>query len=146
MKQFLFTLALIAWATTLPAGEVITQSLTPAVTTVAANSTNTTAGTTYLFDQAQSPVRIYVGFRGYVSTTNGQFKVYFDTASDTNYWDTSALSGVTISVTNSVGASTNVVSDWFESAGMKYIRVGRMENTFSGPVSNIVIKASWPKK
>ena len=119
------------------AADIWTANLTPGVTGIAANITNTTNGTQQEFLFAQRPCRIW-------TTTNGTCVFFFQTAPDTNTWDTASLSAVKLTI-SSLGSSTNTISDWFELAGTRYIRASRIENTFNGPVSNITVKIAAPR-
>lgn len=132
----------------LHAQSVVKQDIAPAVTAVAATTTNATAGTVFFIDNPVSRARLYVQFSGTAATTNGSFIVKFSTATgnatSTNAFDTASTSN--IKVTESVGGSGTAISasDWFALDGVRYLRVGQMENTFLGPVSNIVISLSAP--
>jgi len=126
------------------AADIWTANLTPGVTGIAANITNTTNGTQQEFLFAQRPCRIWISANGTAATTNGTCVFFFQTAPDTNTWDTANLSAVKLTI-SSLGSSTNTISDWFELAGTRYIRASRIENTFNGPVSNITVKIAAPR-
>jgi hypothetical protein len=44
---------------------------------------------------------------------------------------------------NSVSTAV-VQSDWFVTSGARYIRVGQVENTYLGNVSNLTITVGYP--
>lgn len=144
MRRIVFCGIAILYVGALFAGEIWHTTLTPAVTTVAASSTNSTAGTSQELLFAQRPCRIWVTASGVAATTNGSLVVKFSTAASTNQWDTANLSEVKVTM-SSLGATTNTYSTWFETAGIRYIRVGQIENTFVGVVSNIAIRISAPQ-
>ena len=146
MKKLIpFLILLVITGMVIAGGTVVNFTITPAVTTVSANSTNTTAGTTLLIANPIEKGRLYVSASGIAATTNGLLTIYFSTASGnvgtTNTFDDASTSLIKLSMTN-IGANTMGVSDWFELSGVKYIRVGRIENTQFGVVSNISINLS----
>jgi hypothetical protein len=148
MKRFLFCLLFFVCSLTLK-GQVQPESfaLTPAVTTLAGASTNSAAGTAVMLYDGKANVRIYLTANGIASTTNGSLIVKFSTASGTGYnttnnYDTASLSNIKLTMSTLAGA-TNTISDQFDLSGVKYIRVGQIENTFTGPVSNIVIRVGY---
>jgi hypothetical protein len=82
------------------------------------------------------------------ATTSGVFTVKFSTASGqgttvTNNYDTAALSNIKLSISNTINEGTVTVSDWFVINGAGYIRIGQIENSFLGPVSNITVKVGY---
>jgi hypothetical protein len=140
-------------------GVILAQSsalplvITPAVTSVTANNTNTTAGTVTSIPNTSLPVRIWVSANGVQATTNGTLIVKFSTASgtysSTNQFDTASESAVKVtlttlgSATNSASSALYTGSDWFQLAGVRYIRVGQIENNFAGVVSNVTIRLGY---
>jgi len=126
-------------------------TLTPAVTALAANSTNTTAGTAIMIPNTKESVRIWVSANGVQATTNGTLIVKFSTASGTytatNEWDNAPESTVKVTL-STLGAATNSAlplvkytgSETFDLSGVRYIRAGQIENGFAGVVSNITIR------
>jgi len=124
-------------------------SLTPSVTSLAANSTNSTAGTVKKLADGENNVRIYLTATGGAATTNGTLVVKFITASGsgdtTNTFDTASLSEIKLTM-SSLGANTYTISDRFVLSGAKYIKVGQIENTFAGAASNFVITVGYPLK
>lgn len=147
MKQFLLGL-LILGASSLSAQTTPEAfNLTPAVTTLVLTSTNTAAGTTLKLHEGKRNVRMYLTANGIAATTNGSLIVKFSTASGsgttTNSFDTASLSNIKLTMSTLAGA-TNTVSDVFDLTGARYIRVGQIENTFQGIVSNITISVGYP--
>jgi hypothetical protein len=136
---------LLAVAGALVADQIWLANLTPAVTSVASGTLNTTDGTAQKLLFAQAPCRIYVSAKGTASTTTGELAVYFKTAADTNYWDSPALSSTIKVVVPAMGTSTYTCSDWFQTAGAEYIKVGAISNSCNGAVSAIAIRISAPR-
>jgi hypothetical protein len=128
--------------------ETVYRNLGTGVTNIAANTTNTTAGSIFQFNYGQSPIRLYVKASGFAATTNGSLVIRFSTASGdqstTNDFDTALLSNIKITIT-SLQSTTNVVSDWFEPRGARFLRVGAIENNFNGSVSNISVIIGYPR-
>lgn len=123
------------------------QSISTAVTNIVANSTNTGNGSTFLIYSPKVNVRLFLTANGVAATTNGSLVVKFSTGDGdegtTNQFDTAQNSNIKLTM-SSLGGSTNVVSDWFVLSGVRYIRVGQIENTFNGACSNIVVRISYP--
>ena len=149
MKRLLFAFLLLT-ACKGYSQEARSFVLAPNSATVAAGTTNTTAGTIqYLYD-AQSTLRIYVSATGTAATTNGALTIKFSTASgngnQTNSFDTAAFSNIKLVMSNGISsASVPVVqSDWFVSSGARYIRIGQVENTYLGNVSNLTVTVGYP--
>lgn len=142
MKKLLLAL-LVCLGGSLQAQETIWNNLTPSVTTLTGASTNTANGNISIINNPKDTIRIYVTANGIASTTNGTLIVKFSTASgdigNTNEFDTASASNIKITM-STLGTSTNTVSDWFQVRGVRYIRAGQIENTFVGPVSNLVIR------
>jgi hypothetical protein len=149
MKRLLFALSLLLTVNGY-SQEARSFTLTPNSTTVATATTNTTAGTIQLLDHGESPLRIYVSATGTAATTNGALTIKFSTASgngnQTNAFDTASLSNIKLVMSNGINSvSTAVVqSDWFVTSGARYIRVGQVENTYLGNVSNLTITVGYP--
>jgi hypothetical protein len=125
-------------------------TLTPAVTGLAANNTNSSAGTAKMLYVGESPVRIYLTATGAAATTNGSLIVKFSTASGLNYsttnsYDTASESNIKLTM-STLGNNTVTVSDWFVLSGAKYLRVGQIENNFAGAVTNLVINVGYADK
>lgn len=130
-------------------------SLQTTLTNIAATTTNSTAAPAKFLKQGESPVRIYLTATGNAGTTNGAtagvFTVKFSTASGqgigvTNNFDTAHLSNIKLSISNQhLTSSTVTVSDWFVLDGAKYLRVGQIENTSPGSISNIAIRVGYPQ-
>lgn len=151
MKRLLISIALLIFAVSGYSQESRSFTLQTTLTNVAAFTTNSTAAPAYYLYDAQSPVRIYLTGTGNAGTTNGVasgvFTVYFSTASgnggQTNAFDTANLSNIKLSITNAWGANTITVSDWFVVEGARYLRVGRIENSFAGSVSNVGVGVGY---
>ncbi len=132
------------------AGVAVPQKLIPAVTFLAANSTNTANGTVTPVQQMNEvgAVRVYLTASGIAASTNGSLIVKISTAcgtdSQTNAFDTADASTIKLTM-SSLGAVTNTVSDWFQLSGVRYLRIGQIENTFGGVVSNIAVNISYQK-
>lgn len=118
--------------------------LTNSSSTVLATSTNSTEGTGVEFYTGPSSATIYVSATGTAATTNGFLRIFFSTASGvsgiTNAYDTPVYSNIKLSFTNDIGASTVTLSDWFNVSGRRYIKIGRVENTFKGNFSNFTVR------
>lgn len=148
MKKTIIALTVILLVcATIYAIEAESFSLTPAVTEIAASSTNSTAGTIKKLSQGETPIRFYLSCNGNASAA-GAFKVKLSTASGsgnsiTNNFDTPSESNVYLVITNALTATTTTVSDWFVLSGAKYVRIGQIENTKTGPVSNIVVNIGY---
>jgi hypothetical protein len=133
--------------------EPVYKTLATPVSTLAANSTNTTAGTIVVLPTSPTPVRIWLTASGIAATTNGvtavsNLVVRLSTASGsviaTNTFDTASLSNLRLTIPT-LGASTNTVSDYFELRGARYVRVGQIENNFQGAVSNLALIIAYPQ-
>lgn len=145
MKKLLLALALCLVGS-LQAQETIVYNLDTSVTNnFVSATTNSTPATVEIINNPKDTIRIYVTASGLASTTNGSFIIKFSTStgtsSVTNEFDTASLSNIKITM-SSLGLTTNTVSDWFQVRGVRYIRVGSMENTFLGPVSNITVRVA----
>lgn len=149
MKYFLSFLLALTFCVSANAQSGESFALTPAVTLLTGAATNSTAGTVKQLSQGENKVTIYLTASGVGATTNGSLVVKFSTASGsgavTNNFTTASLSDVKLTM-SSIGNTTNTISDWFELPGVKYIRVGQIENTFVGAVSNISIRVAYPNK
>lgn len=151
-KQFLsvcFGLSLLVLASALLASpdQNRQEQMTLGITSLAASSTNITTAisSNVTFQTGPSACRIYLTANGTAATTNGFFKVTFATSPDGTTFDTATLTNATITLSfTSLGTSTNTVSDWFNVSGVRAIRAARYENTFLGPVTNMVIKVGYP--
>jgi hypothetical protein len=156
MKKLLLSLTLVALATIAYANAPEAFSLQTTVVNIAGNTTNSTAATAKYLNMGETPVRIYLTATGNAGTTNGAaagaFTVKLSTASGqgtgvTNAFDTAHLSNIKLVISNShLTSSTVTVSDWFVLSGAKYLRVGQIENTSPGTISNILIKVGYPTK
>lgn len=148
MKKFLYLFFVLS-VSCFAADQVWNAKMVPNAAVVAATATNSTPGTVLGLIMSQRPVRIWVSASGTPATTNGIFIVKFQTSTSTNspaVWDTAATSYIKLSMTNMLSSvATNVVSDWFEFSGVKYVRIGQMENTHKGPVSNITVWIASPR-
>lgn len=148
MKRLLFFLLFILSVNGY-SQEARSFTLTPNATTILAQTTNSTAGTIQFLYDAQSPIRIYVSATGSAATTNGALIVKLSTASgnggQTNAFDTASLSNIKLVMSNGITSATIpiVQSDWFVSTGVRYIRVGQIENTYLGNVSNLTITVGY---
>lgn len=146
MKKYLFLFALALLGTSLLTADDRSTFfvLTPNSTTVTASSTNSTEGTGVEFYTGAGSATIYVTAEGTAATTNGFLRVFFSTASGvsgtTNNYDTPLYSNIKVSFTNDIGANTVTLSDWFNVSGRRYIKIGRVENTFKGNVSNLTVR------
>ena len=133
--------------------ETIFRNLGTGVTNIVASTTNQTAGEIFHNYKENVPFRIWVKAEGNAATTNGvstasNLVVRIVTASGsqfvTNSFDTPMLTNIKLTVP-SLGASTNVVSDYFELRGARYFRIGAIENNYLGSVSNLQIIVGTPK-
>lgn len=158
MKKIIAVLSLALACTVMAEGPTFAPLNVPvSMKDTAAGTTNATAGNPFFFYAGQSPVRIWASFTGTPATTNGSFTVKFSTASGlhsppgasiTNEFDTAASSAIKLVATTMNGATvgagtTNTISDWFQVGGAGWIRLGQVENTFLGPVSNLTITIGY---
>ncbi len=127
------------------AQDIVTIPLTPAATSFATATTNSNAGTTVELTDTPDAMRFYVQATGVAGTTGGTFKVFLETGSTTNTMDTGSLSPIYLSIGN-IGNTTVYVSDWFNVTGVKYIRVGEVQNTHGDTVSGLACKITYPKR
>lgn len=151
-KLLLLALSLFA-INTVKANEPEAFSLQLSATNIAATTTNSTAAPAQFLRDGVSKVHIYLTATGNAGTTNGAaagaFVVKLSTASGsgtsiTNAYDTARLSNVRLMISNSeLTSATVTVSDWFELSGIKYLRVGQIENTSPGSLSNINLKVGY---
>lgn len=129
------------------AGSVVSMAMQTSVTNIAASTTNSTAGPVFYVYNPLSKVRIYLTADGIAATTNGLLTVKFSTASgtesSTNAFDNASVSNIKLTATNIAANTSYTVSDWFELSGVRYLRVGQIENTQLGIVSNIAIRLSY---
>lgn len=120
--------------------------MTPAVTSLAATSTNSTAGTIYNMIQGPGAppdtIRLYAQSSGTAATTNGNLIVKFSLSTDGVTFDDAPTSLVKLTLP-ATGTSTNQISDWFQISGARYIRVGQIENTSAGTSTPIAIRISF---
>ena len=65
--------------------------------------------------------------------------LFRSTSPDGTTYDTGSLSPIYLSM-STIGTSTNTVSDWFPLYGVKSLKIGRIENTHLGAVSNITFQ------
>jgi hypothetical protein len=152
----LVSVVLLCLGTFLVKAETGYDVINVAVTNIAASSTNTTAGQIYKFWQPVDAIRLYVSVLGTAATTNatagsGAFTVKLSTASGndftTNNFDTADWSNIKVSITNNITSPTvtRTVHDWFDTRGVKYIRVGQVENQLLGVVSNVSVTIGYEK-
>jgi hypothetical protein len=155
MKKLLLLLScllsLSAYATE---NDPVFVNLGTSVTNIAASTTNTTAGPIFTLPLSPSQVRFYVTAQGNAATTNAgaatvsNLVVFISTACGnevtTNNFDTAQLSNIKITVPN-LGSATNTASDWMVMSGVKYLRVGAIQNNNLGSVSNLQVILSYPK-
>jgi hypothetical protein len=155
MKKLLLSLFLVA-TSVVHAGQSEAFNLQTSVTNIAGTTTNSTAAPGKFLFMGETPVRIYLSATGNAGTTNGAaagvFTVKFSTASGsgtgvTNAFDTAKLSNIKLSISNSeLTSATITVSDWFVLSGAKYLRVGQIENSSPGTISNISVTVGYPTK
>ena len=141
MKKLLFLILLFFSFCVFALDVKLNSTLAPGVTNVVASSTNTTTGTALTFDNDQVPKygRFWMTANGVAATTNGTLKAYIITSPDGTTYDTGSLSPIYLSM-STIGTSTNTVSDWFPLYGVKSLKIGRIENTHLGAVSNITFQ------
>ena len=153
-KLLILALGLSLFSFQVNAEQAESFSLETSVTNIAGSTTNSTAAPAKFLYMGETPVRIYLTATGNAGTTNGAtagaFVVKLSTASGsgtsvTNAFDTAHLSNIKLVISNShLTSSTVTVSDWFVLTGVKYLRVGQIENTSPGSISNIAIKVGYP--
>lgn len=143
LKLLIVLAGLVAFAAgNLEAGN-ITKALPLAATSVAANSTNATAGTAIDFGGA-APREIVVQLTGsgVAATTNGAFALDLVTSQDGTTYESAELTLKTVTI-STLGATTNTTTEWFTIVHANYLKQGRMRNTFNGAVSNLAASVAW---
>ena len=140
MKKYLILSILIlagaiAWSETM-----WDKALTPAVTALVASTNNTTAGTACTLPGGVGRYGLWVTATGYAATTNGSLIVSFSIYNGTTWTD--AANGNIKLTFSTLGANTSTRFDWFEIPGATQIRVGGLNNSFVGNVSNIAVRLS----
>lgn len=145
MKKLLLAL-ILCLAGSLKAQETIVYNLTPNATGIATGITNTTDGAITIISNPKDTCRIYVTGTTTQSTTNGNFVVRFRTASGsssiTNEFDTTVFTQIKLTFPTTLVNGTNTMSDWFQIRGVRYIKIGRMENTTEALITNITVRVS----
>ncbi len=119
------------------------KTLNTAVTGLAANTTNATAGTWYDLPQGQGPIRLYFTAKGTTGVTNGALIAKISTSYDTNTWDSADMSPIKVTLTR-ITNSALTASDWFQFSGVRAIRVGQIENGFAEAVTNFTVILANP--
>lgn len=145
MKTKLCILTLIIIAGLAWAGTIGTVSLT-SPSTVANNSTNTTAQTEIDFTTGGYPVmglaRISLTFTGAAGSTNGTITIFFSESVDGTTFSAADQSNMKITITPN-GAAAVTRSERFDLSGVKKLRVGRVENSSDGSITNIATKLTY---
>jgi|SRR3990172_2215108 len=145
MKTKLIALSLllvgcIAWA-----GTIGTVTLTSPAT-VAASSTNSTAQTATDFTTGGYPImgltRVSFTFTGAAGSTNGTVTVFLSESSDGTRYSEADQSNMKITITPN-GTNSVTRTERFDLSGVKKIRVGRVENTSGGDITNIVTSITY---
>lgn len=118
--------------------------IAPPATSIAANTTNSTAGAAAQLYGGQTKCRLWVSGTGVSATTGGNLLVRLATASGTqsktNAFDSSSSIYVSVPMK---GATTETASDWFYLYGVQWVRVCSVENTAGGSVSNIAVRLGY---
>jgi hypothetical protein len=116
------------------------KALTPAAVNLVASTNNTTAGTAVELPGGVGRFGLWVTATGYAATTNGSLIVSFSIYNGTTWTD--AANGNIKLTFSTLGAATSTRFDWFEIPGATQIRVGGLNNSFVGNVSNISVRLS----
>lgn len=122
---------------------------------IAASSTNNLKGASVPITRGVDGIRLTLAATGIAATTNAPgttngFTVFFETSPDGGAtYDSGQFSFVKLNMTTMGSAvagpgTTNVISDWFNMAGVTRLRAGRIENQLLGAVSNITVIISYP--
>lgn len=116
---------------------------------MATGTTNSTAGTKAELTRAPRPVRLYLTAAGVAGTTNGTLVVKLITSPDDVTYDTGSSSTLSVTLTApnapTSGLLTNTVSTLLDLGGVRYIKIGAIENTTKGSFSNITVNAAYPQ-
>lgn len=145
MKTKLAILTFIIAAGISWAGTIGTVSITsPAL--VANNSTNTTAQTALDFTTGGYPVmglaRVSFTFTGAAGSTNGTITVFLSESIDGSTYSEADQSNLKITLTPN-GTNSVTRSERFDLSGVKKLRVGRVENSSDGSITNIATKITY---
>lgn len=119
-------------------------TMAPGVTNMAASSTNTLKGTAYPITRSVDGVLLAFSGTGTAATTNGSFKVFYEVSPDDGVSFSEAQFSLIKLTATTLGATNYTFSDWFQLTGVTQLRIGRIENNFVGPVSNLVFKIAQP--
>lgn len=145
MKRLLFlTLGFIGMAVV--AATISTKTFdAPAV--VGANSTNVTVNAEInlsdLITKDNPLVSLSASFTNPTAQSSGSVIIFFSSSRDGTNFDTAAQSNIKLTA-NMDGSSPILVGDFFNLVGIKLIKVGRIENSSGGAISNFTAKMSWP--
>jgi hypothetical protein len=141
MKHYLILSVLciacaIAWAETM-----WDKALTLNAVTIAANTTNANAGTAQDIPGGVTKLGLWVTAKGGADATGGtgltvKFSIYNGTT-----WTDAATSPIKVTI-STLGNATKTQFDWVMVPGATQIRVGQVENTFGGALSNLAVRLS----
>ena len=121
------------------------KQITPAVTSIAANSTNTAKGTDFFFGQGiPESITFYGRAKGANASATNNVIIRLERYNGTNW--SSAAQSFTVLTLPMTGATTNQVDDFFHCPGVFGFRVGQIENQCSVAVSNIEVWATYTSK
>lgn len=120
------------------------RPIDPGETNYLAQATNNTKGAAIPLPGLINGVFLTVKASGGAATTNGTATWYFEVSPDNGSNFTSAAQSYIKLSTTSIGNTNVTITDWFNLAGYNKIRLGRVETSFLGGISNTTITASWP--
>lgn len=138
-KYFLF--AILAVSTAAIAATMWDKDLPLNAVTIAANTTNSTAGTAVELPGGVERVGVWVTAKGGADATGGSGLIVKLSIYNGTTWTDAAQSNIKVTM-STLGNATKTVFDQFVVPGATQIRVGQVENTFGGALSNMTVRLS----
>ena len=146
-KKLLILVSCLVIGAIVCAESVNNYNLNVSITSLAATSTNATAGTVMELSQPLGTSRIYFTASGDSSCTAGTLIADIVTATGrtgvTNEFDSVIVNPISLTLSNSLATVTNTVSQSINLSGVRYIRVARIRNTYGGVTSNFNVRVSY---
>lgn len=146
MKKLLKLLPIFFCSTILMAAQIVRFTF-EVPTSVAANSTNTTAFTQQIFNNViqSGPqlARLTAKVTGAAGSTNGNVVIYFAPSFDNTTFETAEYSLIKLTVTPN-GTTPVIHGDFFSVSGIYSLRVNRVENNSGGAVALEVTGSATP--
>ncbi len=140
MQKLTLLIAVLSLAAIGYAKTMWDKSLTPAVTTLAANSTNTTAGTACDLPGGVGHIGLWAKATGLTGATSGNFVMKFSVYNGSS-WTDGASSNIKLTI-SAIGETNRTVFDHFWVPGATQIRVGQIENATGGVITNIAVRCT----